>query len=83
MLISELILEWGNEYMLETVSKNIILLIRNNNLSINNFAKKIGYTQPAVSRWIKMDKYPSIQAIESICNTFDVSADWLLFGKEV
>lgn len=67
----------------DTFIANIRKLMKQNELSLIKFAEKIGFTQPSVSKWLCGKIKPSVDAVMAICNEFDVSADWLLFGKEV
>ena len=69
--------------MYDNFINNVRKIMNNNSLSLIAFAEKIGFTQPSVSKWLSGSIKPSVDAVMSICNEFDVSADWLLFGKEV
>ena len=41
-----------------------------------------GIAQPTIVRYEKGEVLPGAREIRVICNALDVSADWLLFGKE-
>ena len=44
-------------------------------------AKTIGVAEQTVSRWCNDDKVPNLNVISAICDALDVSADWLIRGK--
>lgn len=41
-------------------------------------AKRLGVTQPTVSRWRRQQRTPDALSLARICSEFDCSADWLL-----
>lgn len=45
-------------------------------------AQQIGYERKSIAAWINGDYAPSILALARLCSVFNVSADYLLFGKE-
>ena len=45
-------------------------------------ALQIGYERKAVRLWLYGDNIPSVLALARLCRLFEVSADYLLFGKE-
>ena len=47
-------------------------------LSQAEFAKRISVEKPAISKWECGYSMPRLPMVRLICNTFDVSADWLL-----
>ena len=51
--------------------------IRAKNLTQRDFAEMAGVTEPTVSRWIRGDR-GEFGTLKAICDTLDVSADWLL-----
>lgn len=53
------------------------------NMSQEEFAKKIGVSRQAVSKW-ELDKaYPDLDKLMDICTMFDISIDELVHGKKV
>jgi transcriptional regulator with XRE-family HTH domain len=44
----------------------------------SEFAKKVGLTDAAVSRYIKNEREPRYQVLVKMCKTLNISADWLL-----
>ena len=61
-----------------TVGLRILDLRRKHRMTQAEFAKCIFLTTPVVSQWERGKRFPSCEAIILICNTFNVSADWLL-----
>lgn len=51
-------------------------------LTQTEVAKRIGWERKSVSNWIYGDHAPDILALVRLCELFNVSADYLLFGKE-
>lgn len=51
-------------------------------LTQKQIAKQIGYERKSVRAWIYGDYVPNILALARLCSVFNVSADYLLFGKE-
>lgn len=44
--------------------------------------RRIGYERKTIAAWINGDYAPNILALSRLCSVFNVSADYLLFGKE-
>lgn len=55
---------------------------RKTGLSMKNFGAAIGYTTGNIGDWESGKALPSLSALISISNQFDISLDWLLTGKE-
>lgn len=62
----------------QLVGERINDLIRERNISQREFAKKLGVRDSIVSMWIWGTREPRVATVIRICETFDVSADWLL-----
>jgi len=62
--------------------KRIKYLREKNGLTQAAFAEMIGVSQGNVGDWERHRSAPSLTAIGAIVKTFNVSADWLLFGEE-
>ncbi|MCM1438392.1 MAG: helix-turn-helix domain-containing protein [Roseburia sp.] len=41
-------------------------------------AKQLGITQSTVSKYLRQDKFPSIDTFANLCRVLDVSADEIL-----
>lgn len=52
-------------------------------LSQKKVAEMIGYERKTIHAWINGDSMPNIIAFARLCYVFGVTADYLLFGKEV
>ena len=61
-----------------------LLMVRKHVTSVNDWAlKQLGMNQPTVDRMIKGQAKPSLEFLRRILALYpDVSADWLLSGKE-
>lgn len=61
-----------------------LLMVRKHVVSVNDWAiKQLGMNQPTVDRMIKGQAKPSLEFLRRIMELYpDVSADWLLRGKE-
>ncbi len=53
-------------------------LMEENHMTQESLAKAIGYSQRAVSKWIRGQSEPSATAIYKCAKYFNVSADYLL-----
>lgn len=53
-----------------------LLILRN--MTQREFAKKIGITECAISRYIQNERKPNYEILVKICKTLNISADWLL-----
>lgn len=56
----------------ETIAQNLIRLRKKNNLTQNELAEKINYSDNAVSRWEHAEVTPSIETLEQISKVFNV-----------
>lgn len=60
------------------LADKLIKLRKQNGLSQEEFAEKLGITRQSVSRWEGAQTYPDLQKIVQISEMFGVSADYLL-----
>lgn len=63
------------------MEERLIQIMSDNSLTYTKMADMIGYSPNTVYYWTKGRNKPTIDAVMTICKTFNVSADWLLFGK--
>ena len=63
------------------IGKRISDIRKNNNLSINEFAKKINVANSTVKSWELGNNVPTLQSMVSICNNFHVSLDSFILYK--
>ena len=64
--------------MQETIAKNIIDLRKSHNLTQIEFAKKLNYSDNAVSRWERAEVTPNIETLVQISDLFNISINDLL-----
>lgn len=55
------------------VAENIKLLLHNHHLTKRAFAQEIGYSETAVTEWMKGERLPSTAAMRSIAGLFGCS----------
>lgn len=51
------------------------------NISQTVFSEKLGITQNTLSRYERNQRLPDAQLIAELCNSFNISADWILTGR--
>ena len=62
----------------EILAENLIKLRKKNNLTQNEFAEKLNYSDNTVSRWERGEISPSIETLEQISQVFDIKIELLL-----
>lgn len=60
------------------IAENIIKLRKDNKLTQAEFAKKINYSDKAVSKWERAESIPDITVLKQISDLFGVSIDYLV-----
>lgn len=68
--------------MNDTIGARLRSARYNSGLSADAAAEKVGVTRWAINAWERDDNIPSGYNIISLCKTYNVSSDWILFGKE-
>ncbi|GEM_PF-4667617 len=53
-----------------------------NNLNMSQFAKRINSEQKTVNNYLNGKRKLSLEFVESVISTFELDANWLLFGTE-
>lgn len=66
----------------EIVSKNLITLRKRNNLTQGELAKKINFSDKAISRWEKGEVLPDLETLESVAKVYDVTLSYLIERHE-
>ncbi len=56
--------------------------IKNSNLTQKEIAEKLGMNPSTISKYIRLNKYPSIDTFANLCEILDVSADEILGLKK-
>ncbi|MBQ6979721.1 MAG: helix-turn-helix transcriptional regulator [Clostridia bacterium] len=64
------------------IGDNIAALRKANNLTQQQLADKIGYSNKAVSRWEKGECLPSVEILSTICEFFGVEFEYLIHKHE-
>ena len=67
-----------NNNGLPIFEKRLKMVVADSNLYLYEFAKEIGITYEALRKYLKGTRVPTIVTLKKICETFDISADWLL-----
>ena len=47
-----------------------------------DFGKEIGVSQPTIRNYENNKRLPDSEFIKNVCNVYNVTADWLIFGSE-
>ena len=61
-----------------TIGEKIKKIREDKNLSLRDFAKKLGVSHPIVSRWEDNLTVPNAKYVAKMSKVFGVSSDWLL-----
>lgn len=64
------------------INERILSLRKLNHLTQEQLGEKLSVSRQAVSKWESDTALPDLNNIIQMCNLFNVSADYLLFGKE-
>ena len=62
----------------EIISKNLVELRKKNNLTQNELAEKLNYSDNTISRWEHGEITPSIESLEAIAKIYDIPLETLL-----
>ena len=60
------------------IQKRLREAIQYSNVSQKELADKLGINPSTVSKYMRLDKYPSLDTFANICEILDVSADDIL-----
>ena len=66
----------------EDIYNRIYALYVESEMTQAEFGRRIGVTGAAVQNYLVKKQVPKAYVIASICEAFEVSADWLLLGKK-
>ena len=64
------------------LSERIAQVRKQAGLSQEQLGEKLGVSRQAVSKWESGQTNPDISYITAMCQLFNVSSDWLLFGED-
>lgn len=67
-------------YMIELkdIQRRLRDEIKNSSLSQKEIAEKLGINPSTVSKYLRLNKFPSIETFANLCEILDVSADDIL-----
>ena len=60
------------------IQKRLREAIQYGNITQKELAKRLGINPSTVSKYMRLDKYPSLDTFANICEILDVSADDIL-----
>lgn len=63
---------------IEDIQKRLREAIQYGTISQKELAEKLGVNPSTVSKYMRLDKYPSLDTFANICEILDVSADDIL-----
>ena len=63
---------------IEDIQKRLREAIKYSNVSQKELAEKLKINPSTVSKYMRLDKYPSLDTFANICEILDVSADDIL-----
>ncbi|MCA9886992.1 MAG: helix-turn-helix transcriptional regulator [Anaerolineae bacterium] len=66
-----------------SLDQRLSALLRQKQLSGRDLARQMGYAESTVSKWLNGHLVPSMDALITLCETLNVSADWLIWGTEL
>ena len=67
---------------IEEIQKRLREAVEYSGLSQKEIAEKIGVNPSTVSKYMRLDKYPSLDTFANLCLILDVSADEILGLKD-
>lgn len=66
---------------LRTFGDRLTAAMKAKGLNQLELARRAGYSPAAISRWCHDEADPRLLALVVLCETLDVSADWLVLGR--
>ena len=70
-----------NQIKMEKIGERLSKLLENKGLTVYAFCKKTGTNNASIGRIINKGAKPNEKTLNTICDFFNVSKDWLLTGK--
>lgn len=71
-----------NMQKIEDIQKRLREAIQCSSISQKELAQRLGINPSTVSKYMRLDKYPSLDTFANICDILDVSADEILGLKD-
>ncbi|MDD3594825.1 helix-turn-helix domain-containing protein [Sulfuricurvum sp.] len=66
---------------MDSIGKRVSLIRSKLNMSQYDLSESIGVSQKTISQWEVDKSDPSADALQKICSSLSISANWLLLGK--
>lgn len=66
----------------ENIKVNLIRLRKENKFTQQDLAKKINYSDKAISRWEQGESLPDISVLLQVCELYGVDFEWLIHSHE-
>ena len=63
---------------IQEIQKRLREAINSSDISQKELAEKLGINPSTVSKYMRLDKYPSLDTFANICKILDVSSDEIL-----
>lgn len=67
---------------IEDIQRRLREEIKSSNISQKELAQRLGINPSTVSKYLRLDKYPSLETFANICEILDISADEVLGLKK-
>ena len=67
---------------IEDIQRRLREEIRSSGISQKEIAERLGINPSTVSKYLRLDKYPSLDTFANLCEILDVSADEILGLKK-
>ncbi len=64
--------------MIDEIQARLREAIETSHLTQTEIAKQLGISQSTVSKYMRLNKYPSLDTFANLCRILDVSADEIL-----
>ena len=64
--------------MIEEIQVRLREAIETSHMTQTEIAKQLGVSQSTISKYMRLNKYPSIDTFANLCRILDVSADDIL-----
>ena len=63
---------------IKDIQKRLREEIKNSNLTQKQIAERLGVNPSTISKYVRLNKFPSIDTFANLCEILDVSADEIL-----
>lgn len=63
---------------IKTIQNNLREAVKYSGMTQKEIANKLGINPSTVSKYLKLDKFPSLETFANLCLVLDVSADEIL-----